>query len=150
MPFNKEIASNILATNVGTYVGLLTSVSNDGDSHSEPVIDTSPDGENGGYQRGQVTWLTSKQTNIYRHIANKDLVLMYEARGDEDWSVTFTHFGLFKTATDKDLIFYGELANPLVVTNGSVPLIRAAELIIAMDVAEEDLVTDKNAYLSKI
>ena len=132
MPFNKQIANQVLANNVGNYIGLFTAKPTDDGAYVEPTIDNSVTGNKGGYKRGVIGnngWNKSKD----RQIANGDLILMFEAREALGTKV-FTHFGLFKGAESTELIFYGELANSLTVSTGYVPLVRAYELIIAMDV----------------
>ena len=143
MPFNKEIANQVLANNVGSFIALFTGAPSDsGDATGlEPTIDNTATGVNGGYRRGVVNvsgsgtdgWDTSKD----RQIANKHLILMFEAREALGTKV-FTHFGLYDKSSGGTLKFYGELANPLTVSAGYVPLVRAFELIIAMDVDEID------------
>lgn len=132
MPFNKKIANRVLAENVGDYIGLFTAKPTDDGGYVEPTIDNSVTGNQGGYKRGFIGakgWNKSKD----RQIANSDLILMFEAREALGTKV-FTHFGLFSSASNPELIFYGELANSLTVSTGYVPLVRAYELIIAMDV----------------
>ena len=136
MPFNKQIANQVLANNVGNYIGLFTSKPTDDGGYVEPTIDNSVTGNKGGYKRGVIGtngWNKSKD----RQIANGDLILMFEAR-EALGTKTFTHFGLFDSAEGTTLKFYGELANSLTVSTGYVPLVRAYELIIAMDVDEID------------
>lgn len=136
MPFNKQIANQVLANNVGNYIGLFTEAPDDNGNYEEPTVDNSVTGSAGGYKRGVIGsngWDKSKD----RQIANGDLILMFEAR-ENLGNPTFTHFGLFDQESGGTLKFYGELANSLPVTTGYVPLIRAYELIIAMDVTEID------------
>lgn len=132
MPFNTTIVNDVLKSNVGDYVGLLTGTETEPGTlnYTEPTIDTSQFSEQGGYQRAHVTkW----NTNIDRQIANNYVILMFEARS-QLVGTTFTHFGLFPSASGGTLKFYGELTEPLTISaEGYVPLIRACELIIGMD-----------------
>ena len=139
MPFNKEIANSVLANNVGNYIALFTGAPTDSGGYSglEPTIDNTATGVNGGYKRGVIGGSSGWDTSKDRQIANKNLILMFEAR-EALGTKTFTHFGLFDQASGGTLKFYGELATPLTVSAGYVPLVRAFELIIAMDVDEID------------
>lgn len=130
MPFTKNAANKVLSSNVGKYIGLFTAQPLENGSYEEPTIDGSATGSAGGYKRGVISsWDTSKP----RQIANSDLVLMFEARAALG-TVRFTHFGLFSSANSTELLFYGELNPALTVSEGYVPLVRAYDLIIAMDV----------------
>lgn len=131
MPFNNDIVKDVLAQ-AGSYVGLLngTELQLGVLSYTEPTIDTTATGENGGYKRGKISgW----DDQIKRQIANKELVLMFEARSALVGQ-SFNYFGLFSSDSSEVLRFYGELSETLTISaEGYVPLIRAWELIIGMD-----------------
>lgn len=133
MPFNTEIVTNVLSM-AGYYVGLFFDCNEPKTgvlTYKEPTIDDTADGRNGGYKRGKISGWEGEYHE--RQIANTGLILMFEARSALV-GTTFTHFGLFNSAKGGELNFYGELSEPLTISQeGYVPLIRAYELIIGMD-----------------
>lgn len=117
MPFSATTAQSILSSNVGKYIGLMTS-----ESGGEPTISTTT-----GYARGVVSgWDTSKS----RQIANNGIIFMFECLSSLG---TFTHFGCFNAASGGTMTYYGELTGSVTVNAGYVPLIRKNELIIGLD-----------------
>ena len=131
MPFNDTIVKEVLAQ-AGNYVGLLNGTETKLGvlSYTEPTIDETATGDNGGYKRGVISGWSDQ---IERQIANKNLILMFEARSALVGQ-SFNYFGLFNQASGGTLRFYGELSTSVTISaEGYVPLIRAYELIIGMD-----------------
>lgn len=131
MGFATLFANRILEGILGGYIGLSTTKPGpDGDNFTEPPIDHSANGDNGGYRRG-VTGGWYKTIDKQR--GNKELALLYESRSDTVY--TFPYFGIFQSATAQPAtpVFWAELDTPITVRKGYVPIIRAGQLILGLD-----------------
>lgn len=122
--FTRKKASAILADVIRstTYVALSTTTPTEtGSNFTEPNPDT-------GYKRhafGEVN------TNIEGQISNDGIIFLFEAVGD---CGSITHVGLSDSLTRGTEVFLvAELAAPLTITAGYVPLIRAKSFIIGLD-----------------
>ena len=118
MPFVESYAQTVL-TNViksTTQIGLLDSNGNELSGN--------------GYQRHAIGNLDTSKPG---QIANSEIIFMFESTGAIG---TATQFALFNGSTK---IFVGDLTTSLSINGeGYVPLVRAHELIIGLDVSSID------------
>ena len=122
--FTRAKASAILQSVIksNSYVALSTTTPTEtGSNFTEPSPDT-------GYKRhafGEVN------TRIEGQVANEEIIFLFEAVGDAG---SITHVGLSDSSTRGSEVFLtAELASPLSITAGYVPLIRAKSFIIGLD-----------------
>lgn len=122
--FTRARASAILAGQIksNTYVALSTSTPTEtGGNFSEPPTSA-------GYIRKAIGVL---DTSITAQVANKDYIFIFEALAD---CGTITHVGLSDSGDRGSAVFLmGELASPITVGTGYVPLIRPWKLKIGLD-----------------
>ena len=124
--FTRARANKILAGNISkeTYVCLSTTTPNEnGGNFTEPPTSA-------GYVRRALGVL---DTSITAQIANKDYVFIFEALSD---CGKITHVGLSDSLSRGSEVFLiGELATPINVGTGYVPLIRPWKLKVGLDKA---------------
>lgn len=124
--FTRARASAILAGQIKstTYVALSTTTPTvTGGNFTEPPTSA-------GYVRKALGVL---DTSITAQIANKDYVFIFEALSD---CGTITHVGLSDSLSRGSEVFLiGELATPIKVGTGYVPLIRPWKLKVGLDKA---------------
>ena len=121
--FTRDKASSILKSAIeNSYVALSTTTpTEDGGNFNEPSAAN-------GYQRQSIGALDE---SIKGQISNKNIIFMFEALGD---CGSITHVGLGTSATRGDKIFLmAQLTNPLTVSSGYVPLIRAHGFVVGLD-----------------
>ena len=122
MPFTPAKATSILTSNIAPshYIGLSTTTPTaTGGNFTEPSSST-------GYARQKF----GDQNSGNGEISNKYIIFFFEALEN---CGTFTHFGIFNSASGGTPHFYGSLTSNLTVNAGYVPLIRAGELVITLD-----------------
>ena len=121
--FTREKASEILQNAIrGSYVALSTTTPTaTGSNFTEPSADK-------GYARHAFGDLN---TSISGQVCNDDIIFLFEATGD---CGSITHVGLADSSTRGSRVFLtAELAAPLSIPAGYVPLIRARSFIIGLD-----------------
>lgn len=125
--FTRKKATSILQSVIrsSTYVALSTTTPTEtGSNFTEPSPDI-------GYKRhlfGEVN------TTIEGQVANEDIIFLFEAVGDGG---SVTHVGLSDMSNRGGEVFLvAQLASPLNITAGLVPLIRAKSFIIGLDKEE--------------
>lgn len=126
--FTRTRATNILKTAMtGAYVALSTTTPDqDGNQFTEPP-------SSAGYQRQSIGTLDD---SIGGQIANKSIIFLFEATGD---CGSITHVGLSTNpARGSDIFLMAQLSQPLTVSAGYVPLIRAHGFVVGLDKASLD------------
>lgn len=125
--FTRKKATSILQSAIrsSTYVALSTTTPTaTGSNFTEPSPDI-------GYKRhafGEIN------TSIDGQIANDSIIFLFEATGDGG---SVTHVGLSDSSTrGYEVFLVAQLAAPLTITAGFVPLIRARSFIIGLDKEE--------------
>lgn len=120
--FTREAATKILSSwiNSDTYVCLSTTTPDEnGDNFTEPSAVN-------GYIRKQ---FGATRLDIPGQVTNSQIIFLFEATGD---CGSITHVGLSKTQDGKPFLV-AQLAAPLTVAKGYVPLIRAKQFIVGLD-----------------
>ena len=126
--FTRKKATDMLRSAMaGKYVALSTTTPDqDGANFTEPP-------STAGYQRQSIGALDDK---ISGQIANASIIFLFEATGD---CGSITHVGLSDSSVrGSDVFLVAQLSQPLSVSAGYVPLIRAHGFVVGLDKASLD------------
>ena len=126
--FTRKKATEMLRSAMaGKFVALSTTTPDqDGANFTEPP-------SSAGYQRQSIGTLDEK---ISGQIANASIIFLFEATGD---CGSITHVGLSDSSVrGSDVFLVAQLSQPLSVSAGYVPLIRAHGFVVGLDKASLD------------
>lgn len=128
----KSKITNGISSSGASYIGLSTTEPNkDGTNFTEP--------SGGNYKRVLIGMTGASVTQLMSSAVDSESKNPEEIHFNEvlePWG-TLTHFGIFDAATGGNLLLYNPLVTPMTPSVNSIPMIRANDLKITLDVESE-------------